>query len=214
MASGPITACLTDGGKVETVVDFTFLSSKITPDGDWSHEIKRCLLLGRKATTMLDRVPKIRNLPTKFLTFKAVVFPAVMYRCENWTIYKAEHQNNWCFQTVALEKTLERLLDSKIKTVNPKGNQPWTFTGKTNAEAEAPILLPPDVKCRLFGIKPWYWERLKAGEGDDRGWDGWMTSSTQWTWSWANSGRQWKTGKLGMLQSEKLSACQDDLGLI
>ena len=68
---------------METVADYIFLGSNITVDSDCSHEIKRCLLLGRKATTMLDRVPKIRNLPTKFLTFKAVVFPAVMYRCEN-----------------------------------------------------------------------------------------------------------------------------------
>ena len=88
---------------------------------------------------------------------------------------------NWCFWTVVLEKTLESPLDCKeIQPVHPKGNQSWIFIGR--AEAEAPILWPPDVKTWLTGKRPWCWERLKAGgEGDDRGWDGWMASLTQWT---------------------------------
>ena len=108
----------------------------------------------------------------------------------------------WCLWTVVLDKMLQSPLDSKqIKPVNPKGNQPWIFIGKTDAEAEAPILRPPDAKSWLIG-KDWFWESLKAGgEGDDRGWDGWMASPTQWTWVWAKSGRWWRTGRPGMLQS-------------
>ena len=99
---------------------------------------------------------------------------------------------NWCFQTAVLENTLESPLDSKeIKPVDSKRNQPWIFIGKTDAKAEAPILWPTHWK-RL-----WCWKRLRAGRGrDDRGWDGWMASSTQWAWVWANSGRQWRTGSL------------------
>ena len=92
MASSPITSWQIDGETVETVADFIFLGSKITADGDCSHEVKRCLLLGRKALTNLDSILKIRDntLPTKFCLIKAVVFPVVMYRCESWAIKKAE----------------------------------------------------------------------------------------------------------------------------
>ena len=115
---------------------------------------------------------------------------------ENWA------PKNWCFWTVVLEKTLESPLDCKeIQPVNPKGNQSWIFTGRTDAEAEAPILWPPDVKTDSLK-RPLCWERLKTGGGgDDRGWDGWMGSLTQWTWVWASSGRWWWIGKPGMLQS-------------
>ena len=85
----------------------------------------------------------------------------------------------------------------------PKEDQPWIFIGRTNDEAEAPILWPPDTKSWLIRKekRPWHWERLWArGEAGDRGWDGWMASLTQWTWVWASSGRQWRTGKPGMLQ--------------
>ena len=110
---------------------------------------------------------------------------------EGWAL------KNWCFQTVVLEKTLESPLDCKeIQSVNPKGNQSWIFIGRTDAEAETPILWQPDVKNW-----PWCWERLKAGEGDDRGWDGWMASLTQRTWVWVSSGSWWWTGKPCMLQS-------------
>ena len=107
---------------------------------------------------------------------------------------------NWCFQIV-LKKPLESPLGSKeIKPVNPKGNQLGIFIGRTDAEAEAPILWPPDGKSQL--IFSWCWERLRAGkEGGNRGWDGWMASPTQWTWVWADSERQWRTGKPGVLQS-------------
>ena len=116
------------------------------------------------------------------------------------------------FWTMLLEKTLESPLDCRdIKPVNPKGNQPWIFIGRT--DAEAPILWPPDVKTWLIG-KDWCWQRLKAGEGGDRGWDGWMISLTWWTWVWANSRRRWRTGKPGVLWqiSPQLSrlACESE----
>ena len=141
-------------------------------------------------------------MPTKVCLVKAMVFPVVMYGCESWTIKKAELKN-WCFWTVVLEKTPESLLGCKIKPVNPKGNQSWIFNGRTHAEAEAPVLGPHDVKSRLIRKDPDYWERLKAGgEGDDRGWDGWMASPTQWTWVWASSRRWWSIGKPRVLQAK------------
>ena len=124
---------------------------------------------------------------------------------EGWTL------KNWCFQTVVLKKMLESSLDSKeIKPVNPKGNKLWIFTGRTDAEAEVPKLWLPDVKGQLIG-KDWCWERLRAGgEGGNRGWDGWMISSTQWTWVWENSRRWWKTGKPAVLQSMESQKVRHD----
>ena len=112
---------------METATDFIFLSSKITVDSDHSHEIKRCLLLGRKAMTNLDSILKSRDITflTKVHIVKATVFPIVMYGCESWTIRKAEHQRVDAFELWVLEKTLKNPLDCKeIKPVNPKGNQP------------------------------------------------------------------------------------------
>ena len=101
-----------------------------------------------------------------------------------------------------LEKTVESPLDCKeIKSVNPKGNQSWIFIGSTDAEAETPILWPPDVKNWLMGKDPDAAKIEGRRRGDDRGWDGWMASLTWWTWVWASSGSWWWTGKLGMLQS-------------
>ena len=109
---------------------------------------------------------------------------------------------NWCFWTVVLEKTLESPLDGKeIKPVHPKGNQPWILIGRTDAEAEVPILWPLDAKNWLIGKKLWCWARWKAEEGDNRGWDDWMASPTQWTWVWANSRNWWWIGKPDKLQS-------------
>ena len=108
---------------------------------------------------------------------------------ESWAL------KNWCFWTMVLEKTLESPLDCKeIQPVHSKENQSWIFIGRTDVEAEAPIFWPPHVKNWLTGKDP---ERSKAGgEGDDRGWDGWMASPTQWTWVWVNS-RSWRwTGRL------------------
>ena len=109
---------------------------------------------------------------------------------------------NRCFLTVVLEKTLESPLDFKeIQPVHSKWDQPWDFFGRNDAKAEAPVIRPPHEKSWLIG-KDWCWERLKAGgETDDRGWDGWMASLTQWTWVWASSGSWWETGRPGGLLS-------------
>ena len=121
IAPSPITSWQMDGETMETVTDFIFLGSKITADADCSREIKRRLLLGRKAMTNLESILKSRDvaLLTKVHLVKAIVFPVVTYGCESWTIKKAEHR-----RTVVLEKTLESPLDCKeIKLVNPTGNQ-------------------------------------------------------------------------------------------
>ena len=109
---------------------------------------------------------------------------------------------NWCFWTVVMEKTLESPLDYReIQPVHPKGDQSWVFTGRTAAEAETLVLWPPHVKSWLIGKDPDAWKGLGAGgEGDDRGWDGWMASPTRWTWVWVNSGSWWWTGKPGVLR--------------
>ena len=107
---------------------------------------------------------------------------------------------NWCFWTVVLEKTLESPLDCKeIQPVHSEGDQPWDFFGGNDAEAETPILWPPHGKTHWKRL--WCWEGLGAGgEGDNRGWDGWMASLTRWTWVWVNSGSLWWTGRPGVLQ--------------
>ena len=173
-------------GKQWKLRDFIFLGPKVTADGDCSHEIKRCLLLGRKAMTNLDRILKSTDitLPTKVCLVKAMVFPVVTYRSESWTIKKAEHQRIDAFWTVVLEKTLESPLECKgIKPVNPKGNQPWIFIGRT--DAEDPLLWLPDNKRWLTG-KDCNGGKIKARRTGNRGWDGWMAPPTQWTWVWAN----------------------------
>ena len=135
---------------MKTVTNFIFLGSKITADGVCSHEIKRRLLLRRKAMINLESILKSRDitLSTKVHLVKAMVFPVVRYRCESWTIKKAELQSFWI---VVLEKTLESLLDCKeIQPVHPKGNQSWIFIGRTDAETETPLLWPHDVKTDSF----------------------------------------------------------------
>ena len=150
MASGPITSWWIDGETVETVSD---LGSKITTDGDYSHEIKRHLLLRRKVVTNLDSILKSRDitLSTKIHLVKGMVFPVVMYGCESWTI-KSWVLKNWCFWTLVLEKSP---LDYKeIQPVHPKGDQSWVVIGGTDVEAETPILWPPDAKSWLIGKDP------------------------------------------------------------
>ena len=125
MAPGPITSWQIDGETVETVSDFIFLGSKITADGDFSHEIKRHLLLGSKAMTNLD-ILKSRDitLPTMVHLVKAKVFPVVMYGCESWTIKRAEHERTDAFELWCWRRPLESPLDNKeIQPVNAKGNQ-------------------------------------------------------------------------------------------
>ena len=141
---------------METVRDFIFGGSKITADGDCSLEIKRRLLLGRKVMTNLDSILNSRNitLPTKVHLVKAMVFPVVMCGCESWTIKKAECRRIdafelWCW------RRLESPLDCKeIQPVHPKWDQSWVFLGRTDVEAETPILWPPDVKNWLIWKDP------------------------------------------------------------
>ena len=192
---------------METVTDFIFLGSRITVDGDCSHEIKRCLLLGRKSYDKpRQHIKKQRHCfadkgpsSQSYSFFSRHVWTWELDHKEGWA------PKNWCFWIVVLEKTLESPLDCKeIQPVHPKGNQPWVFTGRTDAEAdvaEAPILWPLDMKNQLIGKDPdagrdWGQEEKGLTE-----WYSWMTLSTQWTWVWANSWRQWRTGKPDMLLS-------------
>ena len=143
------------GETMETVRDFILLGSKITADGDCSHEIKRHLLLGRKAMTNLDSILKSRDitLPTKVHLVKAIAFPVAMYGCESWTVKKAECWRIDAFELWCWRRLLKRPLNCKeIQPVYPKGNQSWIFTGKT--DTEAPIHWPPDAKNWLTGKNP------------------------------------------------------------
>ena len=180
MASGPITSWEIDGETVETVSDFIFLGSKITADGDCSHGIKRHLLLGRKVMTNLDSILKSQRhyFANKGPSSQGYGFSSGhvwMWEldCEEGWVPK-----NWCFWTVLLEKTLESPLDCKeIQPVHSKRDWSWVFIGRTDAEAEPPVLWPPQL---THWKRPWCWEGLGAGgEGDDRGWDGWMASLTR-----------------------------------
>ena len=174
----PITLWQIDGETMKTGTDFIFWGSKITADGGCYHEIKRFLLLGKKAMTNLDSTFKSRDitLPTNVRIVKAMVFSnshvwmwELDYK-ENWA------PKNWCFWTVVLEKTLESPLDhKKIQPVHPKWNQPWMFIGRTDVEAETPILWPPDVENWLIGKEPDAgkdWRREEKGTTEDEivGW--------------------------------------------
>ena len=165
--------------------------------------MKLMLLLGRKFMNNLDNILKSRDItmPTKVHLVKGMVFLVVMYGCESWTIKRAEHRRIDVFELWCWRRLLSLLNCKEIQPVQPKGNQSWIFVGRTDAEAEAPIL---QAWCEelTHWKRPWCWERLKAGrEGDDRGWDGWMASPTQWTWVWVTYGSWRWTGKPSMLQS-------------
>ena len=178
MASGPIISWQVDGETMEIVTDFIFLGSRITADGDCSHEIKRCFLLRRKVMTNLDSVLKSRDitLPTNVHLVKAMVFPVVMYGCESWTIKKAEHQRIDAFEPWCWRRLFESPLDFKeIQPVHPTGNQPWLFIRRTDAEAEAPIFWPPEAKNWLLGKdydagKDWGQEKKGMTEDKMVGW--------------------------------------------
>ena len=144
---------------MEKVTDFIFLGSKITADGDCSHEIKRRLFLGRKAMTNLDSILKSQIIEHYFAN-KGLSSHSYGFSSSHVWMWELDHKENWapknwCFWTVVLEKTLESPLDCKeIKPVNLKGNQSWIFTGRPDAEAETPILWPPDGKNWLTGKDP------------------------------------------------------------
>ena len=163
-----------------------FGDSKITADGDFSHEINRHLLLGRKAMTNLESILKSRDitLPKKVHLVKAIVFPVVMYGCESWTIKKAEHRRIdafelWCWRRLLrFPLTARRSNQSILKEIDPE----YSLEGlmlKLKLQSFGHLMWRTDsVRWR-----PWCWERLNVGgEGDDRGWDGWMASPTRWTW--------------------------------
>ena len=167
-----------DGETMKTVTDFIFLGSKISADGDCSHEIKRCLLLGRKAMTNLDSILKSRGitLPTKICLAKAMVFSSS--HVWMWELDYKENSalKNCCFWNVLLEKTLESPSEcTKIKPVNPKGNQSWIFIRRTDAEAEALIVRSPGAKNWLIGKDPVAgkdWRQKEKGTTEDEmvGW--------------------------------------------
>ena len=129
--------------------DFILGGSKITADGDCSHEIKRHLLLGRKVMTNLDSILKSRDItfPTKVRIVKAMVFPVVMYGCESWTVKKAERRRTDAFELWCWRRLLKSPLDYKeIQPVHSEGDQPWGFFGRNDAKDETPVLWPPHAK--------------------------------------------------------------------
>ena len=175
MASGPITSYQID---VEIMRDFIFLGSKITANGDCSHVIKRCLLLGKKAMTNLDSILKSRDitLPKKGLSSQSCGFSSGHV----W-MWEVDHKEgrapkNWCFWTVVLEKTVESPLDcQKMQPVHPKGDQSWVFIGRTDVEAETPVLWPPDAESWLIWKDPdagkdWGQEEEGMAEDEMVGW--------------------------------------------
>ena len=170
----------------------------ITADGDCSHEIKRCLLLGRKVMTNLDSIFKSRDITLPTLV-KAMVFPVVMYGCESWTVRKAECQRIdafelWCWRRLLrVFWTARRSNQSILKEISP------------GISLEGMMLrlklqyLATSCKELTHWKRLWCWEGLGAeGEGDDRGWDSWMASLTRWMWVWVNSGNWWWTGRPGV----------------
>ena len=203
MASGPITSWEIDGEIVETVSEFILEGSKITADGDCSHEIKRRLLLGRKVMTNLDSILKSSDitLATKFRLVKAMVFPVVMYGCESWTVKKAERWRIyafelWCWSWLLRAPwTARRSNEFILKEISPR------------CSLEGLVL---KLKLQYFGhlvqrVDSLGKTLMLAGiggrrRGDDRGWDGWMASPTQWTWVWVKSRRWWWTGRPDVLQ--------------
>ena len=175
---------------------------QITADGDCSHEIKRHLLLGRKVMTNLDSMLKSRHyFANKDPSSQSYGFSSSHVGMWELDYKESWAPKNWCFWTVVLEESLESLLNCKIQPTHPRGNQSWVFIGRTDVEAETPILWPPDTKSWLIWKNPdagkdWRWE-----ENGMTGWDGCMASLTQLSWVWEKSGRWWWTGRPGMLQS-------------
>ena len=174
MASGPITSWQIYG---KTVRDFIWGGSQVSADGDCSREIKRRLLLGRKAMTYLDGILKSRviTLLTKVHLVKAMVFPIVMYGCERWTVKKAECRRIDVFELWCWRRLLRVPWTAGRLPVHPKGNPFWIFIGRTDAEAETPLLWPPDMKNWLFETNPgagkdWRQEEKGTTEDEMAGW--------------------------------------------
>ena len=187
LASGPITSWQVDWRTVETVIDFIWGDSKITGDGDCSHEIKRRLLLGRKVITNLNSLLKSRD---HYFANKGPSSQGYVFSSSRVWIWELDYKEswvpkNWCFWTVVLEKSLENPLKSKeIQPVHPKGNQSWILIRKTDAEAETPVLWPPDVKNWLIWKDPdagkdWRWEEKGMTEDEMVGWHHWFGSELE-----------------------------------
>ena len=156
-----------------------FLGSKITADGDWSHEIKRHLLLGRKVMTNLDSILKSRDFANKGPSSQGYGFSSDHVWMWELDYKESWAPKNWCFWIVVLEKTLESLLDCKeIQPVHPKGDQPWVFIGRIDVEAEIPVLWPPDAKRWLIWKDPDAgkdWRQEKGTREDEMvGWHHWL----------------------------------------
>ena len=191
MASRAITSWQIDGEKVEAVTDFIFLGSKITADGDCSHEIKKMLAPWKESYDSVLKSRDITLLPQVCIV-KLMVFPVVTCRCETWTIKKAE-----CRRIDAFELWCWRLL--RVPWTARRSNQ--SILKKINSEYSLEELM---LKLQYFGHLMWRADSLEKTlmlgkiEGrrrrGDRGWDGYIASPTQWTWIWANSGRQRRTG--------------------
>ena len=185
-----------------TVSDFIFLGSKITADGDCSHEIKRCLLLGRKFMTNLDSILKSWDITWSTKPSQGYGFSGSHVWMWELGYKEAECRRIdtfglWCWRRLLrVPCTARRSNQSTLKGINPEYSlEGWCWSWNSNTLA---------TWCKeLSHLKrPWCWEILKAGgEGDDRGWDGWIVSPTWWTWVWASSGSWWRTGKPGVLHS-------------
>ena len=200
MAPGPITLWERDGERMQTVTDFIVLGSKIIADGDWSHDIKRHLLLGRKAMTNLDSILKSRDitLPTKAHLVKAIFFLVVMYGCESWTIKKAECWRIdafelWCWRRLLrVPWTASRSNLSILKEISPE----YSLEGlmlKLKLQSFGHLMRRTDLLEKTL--------MLRKTEGRRRGgrWDGWMASLTWWTWVWVSSRSWWWRRKPGLL---------------
>ena len=187
MASGRITSWQIGGKKVEVMTDFIFLGFEIIADCDCSHEMKRCLFLGRKAVTNLDSILQSWDITllTKVHLVKDMVFPIVMYGCESWTIEKAKRQRIdafklWCWRRLLrVPWTARKSSQSILKEINTE----YSLKG-----------LMLKLKLQYFGYLTWRADSLEkilvlGKTVGGRGWDGWMASLTQWTWIWANFGR-------------------------
>ena len=203
MASDPITSWEIDGETVETVSDFIFLGSKITADGDCSQEIKRHLLLGRKVMTNLDSILKSRDII-----------------CQQTSVWSRRLFFQWSCMDVRVE-LWRKLSTEKLMLLNcGVGEDSWESLGlqgdpTSSSERRSVLGVHWKVWCWSWNSstlattheelthwkRPWFWDGLGAGgEGDDRGWDGWMASPTRWTWVWVNSGGWWWTGRPGVLR--------------
>ena len=184
------------------MTNFIFLGSKISAAGDCIHEVKRRLILGRKAMTNLLESRDV-TLPTKVHLVKAMVFPVVMYGCESWTIKKAEHQRIDAFELwywrrlLRIPWTARRSNQSILKEISPE----YALEGLMLKLKLHFNTLAAWCKELTHWKRPWSWETLKAGGGDNGGWDGWMVSWTRWMWVWASFRSWWRTGKPGVLQS-------------